>query len=389
MIFYDIFRYGHGLLLIALQTMVLAGIFIEWRRNRRRQQDNGSGSGAESALKTACNVSVIIPIHNESARMEGLLRTLLVQTYPAEIIFINDRCTDESPAMLAAFAKEAEKKGINCRIITLNENSGANKKQFALLQGIAEANGDYFLFTDGDCEVQPNWIRAMVDHIQDEKTGAVIGPVFKKKEGKGFFCVFQCYDHAVRYIYLKGSIGLGAAGGGFGNNLIISRKALEAAGGYNAVPSSPTEDAALISHIRSIGLINVRAIANHDAIVETAAEKTWSGFINQTLRWNNGGIFSPDLLTRFNYNLLMLVIGTGVLAVLLLPVFPELWPMPAGVLVGMIENSIGIIFLFRKKMPKGGIKYFLSLLFMPVFITLLTIMSYLRVKTTWKKEIYQ
>jgi len=263
-----------------------------------------------------------------------------------------------------------------------------NKKQYALSKGIAEAGGDYFLFTDGDCEVPPDWIRAMASRIQDEKTGAVIGPVFKKKEGKGFFFLYQCYDHVVRYNYLAGAVGLGAAGGGFGNNLIISRNALERAGGYDAIPPSPTEDAALISQIRRMGEYKIRAVAHADAAVETGAENSWRSFINQTLRWNNGGLFSPEALTRFNYNLLMLVISAGILAIPLLPFFPGLWTLPAGVFIVMIENTIAAFALFREKLPRGGLLiklgYFLTLLFMPVYMTLMTIMGYAHIKTTWK-----
>ena len=378
LILYDIFRYGHGIFFVTLQTALMFGIFLEWLRDRKALKKQ-----ADTA-----KVSVIIPIHNEEKRIKGLLNTLLVQSFPAQIVFVDDRSTDESPAMLAQFAGDAARRGIDCRIITLSENSAVNKKQYALSKGIAEAGGDYFLFTDGDCEVPPDWIRAMASRIQDEKTGAVIGPVFKKKEGKGFFFLYQCYDHVVRYNYLAGAVGLGAAGGGFGNNLIISRNALERAGGYDAIPPSPTEDAALISQIRRMGEYRIRAVAHADAAVETGAENSWRSFINQTLRWNNGGLFSPEALTRFNYNLLMLVISTGILAVPLLPFFPGLWTLPAGVFIVMIENTIAAFALFREKLPRGGLLiklgYFLTLLFMPVYMTLMTLMGYAHIKTTWK-----
>jgi cellulose synthase/poly-beta-1,6-N-acetylglucosamine synthase-like glycosyltransferase len=224
----------------------------------------------------------------------------------------------------------------------------------------------------------------MSRRMADDRTGAVIGPVFKKKLGKGFFPLYQCYDHVVRYNYLAGSIGLGAAGGGFGNNLIVSRKALDAAGGYDAVPPSPTEDAALVSQSRAGGKFLVRAIALPDAAVETTAEHGWKAFISQTLRWNNGGLFSPDGVTRFNYNLLMLIISTGILALPLLPFFPGLWPMPLGVFIVMIENTIAAFGLFRSKLPRGGPAYFLTLLFTPVYFTLMTLMGYLGIKVTWK-----
>ena len=382
----NFFSYGHGIFFVALQTALMFGFFLEWLRDRKacRAAVNKDGSNKEE-LK----VSVIIPIHNESRRMKGLLSSLLEQDSPAEIIFVDDRSSDESPAMLAQFVTDAAQRGMkDCRVITLKENPGPNCKQHALSKGINEAKGDYFLFTDGDCEVQPGWIRAMAKRMQNSKTGAAIGPVFKKKQGKGFFYLYQCYDHAIRYNYLAGAIGLGAAGGGFGNNLIISRKALDAAGGYDAIPPSPTEDAALISQIRKGGEYLVRAISLPDAAVDTEAEKTWRAFISQTLRWNNGGLFSPEALTRFNYNLLMLVISTGILAIPLLPFFPGLWPMPAGVFIVMIENTIGAFGLFRTRLPKGGplmkLGYFLCLLFTPVYFTLMTIMGYCRIKVRWK-----
>jgi cellulose synthase/poly-beta-1,6-N-acetylglucosamine synthase-like glycosyltransferase len=390
---FDILCYGHGIFFVALQTSLMFGFFLEWLRDRKT-----SGKDSRAA---PLKVSLIVPIHNEGPRMEALLKSLLEQdcwqnachsnhheSYWAEIIFVDDRSDDESPAMLAKFAKDAAERGIeNCRIITLKENPGPNYKQYALSAGITGARGDYFLFTDGDCEVPPGWISAMSRRMGDPKVGAVIGPVFKKKQGKGFFSLYQCYDHAVRYNYLAGAIGLGAAGGGFGNNLIVSRAALDAAGGYGAVPPSPTEDAALISLIRSQGKYRVHAAALPDAAVETVAEKTWRGFISQTLRWNNGGLFSPEPMTRFNYNLLMLVITTGILAIPFLPFFPGLWPMTAGVYIVMLENTIAAFGLFRKKLPPGGplnLGYVLTLLFTPVYFSLMTIMGYCRVKIKWK-----
>jgi Glycosyltransferases, probably involved in cell wall biogenesis len=377
---FDIFCYGHGIFFVALQSLLMSGFFLEWLRDKKAAGKDGPFP----------KVSLIVPIHNEGRRMGALLESLLVQESDChlEIIFVDDRSDDESPAMLAKFAGDAAERGIeNCRIITLGENPGPNYKQYALSAGIAQARGDYFLFTDGDCEVPPGWIRTMSRRMGDPGVGAVIGPVFKKKQGKGFFSLYQCYDHAVRYNYLAGAIGLGAAGGGFGNNLIISRAALDAAGGYGAVPPSVTEDAALISLIRSQRKYRVHAVALPDAAVETVAENTWRTFISQTLRWNNGGLFSPEPITRFNYNLLMLVITTGILAIPLLPFFPGLWPLPAGVFIVMLENTIAAFGLFRKKLPPGGplnLGYVLTLLFTPVYFSFMTIMGYCRVKIKWK-----
>jgi len=383
---FDLLRYGYGIFFVVLQSALMFGFFLEWLRDRRAvasARAEGTGAGGENP-----KVSVIIPIHNEELRMGDLLASLLKQDYPAEIILVDDGSVDKSPKMLAEFVENAGRIGMNdCRVITLSENPGPNRKQYALSVGVAQASGDFLLFTDGDCDVPPGWIRAMASRMRDGSVGALIGPVFKKKPKKGFFYLYQCYDHAIRYNYLAGAIGLGAAGGGFGNNLIVNRAALDSVGGYNAVPPSPTEDAALISLIRSQGKYRVRAAALPDAAVETCAEDTWRGFAGQTLRWNNGGLFSPEPVTRFSYNLLMLLITAGAFAFPLLPFFPWLWPLPVACLIVMIENTVAAFAFFRKKLPKGGflnLGYLCTLLFAQPYFTLMTIMGYCGVKSKWK-----
>ena len=397
---FGIFSLAYGVFFVTLHTLLLFGFFLEWLRDVKVPS-------SDDRERQCVRVSVVVPIYNEGRRMEGLLHSLLAQDYwnqgtsgsgfleprfLAEIIFVDDCSDDESPAMLARFVKDAAERGMdNCKVLTLAENPGPNRKQHALSIGIAEAQGDYLLFTDGDCEVPPGWIGAMVSRMADETVGAVIGPVFKKKQGTGFFYLYQCFDHIMRCYYLTASIGLGAAGGSFGNNLIVSRAALDAVGGYDAVPPSPTEDAALISMIRSQRRFRVRATTQSGAVVETVAETSWRGLISQTLRWNNGGLFSPEPVTRFNYNMLMVMISANILAIPLLPFFPVLWPLPASILISMIENTIASFCPFRKNLPPGGplnLGYILTLLFTPCYFTLMTIMGYCRIKVKWKgKEV--
>ena len=198
--------------------------------------------------------------------------------------------------------------------------------------------------------------------------------------------MYQCYEHGIRYVYLAGSAGLGAAGGGFGNNLILRRATLDAVGGYDKVPPSPTEDAALVSKIRSCSKYKIRAALGDDVHVITQGEKTWRAMINQTLRWNNGGIFSPDPATRFNYNFLMITITMGVLAFPFLPFFPSVWPLPLGPVTVMVFNTIANIGLFGVSLPRRRFcfGYLLTLLFTPAYFALMTIMGFLGIKPEWK-----
>jgi cellulose synthase/poly-beta-1,6-N-acetylglucosamine synthase-like glycosyltransferase len=369
---YDLFRFGFFAVFVGLHCALMIGLFLERRRDRRAYT-----AGFASSLP---RVSVIVPIHNEESRLHGLIRSLSSQDYPAaEYVFIDDRSSDAGMEILRAFVPET----LPGKIISLQENPGPNHKQYALSRGIENASGDFLLFTDADCEVPPQWISAMVKRMADPRTGAVIGPVFKISGGKGFFHLYQCFDHAVRYMYLAGSTGIGAAGGGFGNNLILRRSALDAIGGYDSVPVSPTEDAALVSRIRSD--YHVRSAIGEDVFVMTGGEQTWKALINQTLRWNNGGLFSPDRSTRFNFGFLMITIALGILAIPFLPFIPSLWTLTAAVMLAMTMNTIATLALFGGALPKKGVPaYIIQLIFTPMYFTFLTILGFCGVKVRWK-----
>jgi cellulose synthase/poly-beta-1,6-N-acetylglucosamine synthase-like glycosyltransferase len=380
--FFSILPFAYYVIFVGLHISSMIGISLELVREKK-------ALGIPEQELPA--VSVIIPVHNESGRMEGLLKSLEALNYPkAEYIFINDRSEDKSQDMIDAFIKKAGKEKARC--ISIKENPGPNHKQYALTKGIEVSSGEFLLFTDADCQLPPHWVRGMVKRMSDSKTGVIIGPVLKSWGGKGFFDgkwffhLYQCYEHGIRFVYLAGATGLGAAGGGFGNNLILRRSCLEAVGGYENVPPSPTEDAALISRIRSCSDFRIRAALGKDVHVITYSEKTWKALANQTLRWNNGGLFSPDLTTRFNYNFLMITIAMGVLTLPLLPFFPFLWPLPAGVLTSMLFNNFANLRLFGCSLPKGKFGYALTLLFTPVYFTFLTILGYLGFKPKWKGQ---
>jgi cellulose synthase/poly-beta-1,6-N-acetylglucosamine synthase-like glycosyltransferase len=395
---FTVFRAAFFAVFCGLHAALMLGLFLERRRDKRAVREAASASW----MPAPPLVSVVVPFRNEEARMGTLLDGLAVQNYSAwECVLIDDRSADQTPALLAAFA--ASGRAPSASVITLGENPGPNHKQYALLKGIEAARGELILFTDADCELAPGWIAAMVSRMNSPRTGAVIGPVFKRPLAvAGFFSLYQCFDHAVRYMYLAASTGLGAAGGGFGNNLILRRTALDAIGGYGAVPPSPTEDAALIARVRSATAYRVRSVCGTDTAVFTAPEASWSSFVRQTLRWNNGGLFSPDLATRCNFGFLMITISAGMLCLPALPAIPALaftggmltipalrvlaalWPLPVAVLLSMTANTLATLALFAPCLPKAGPAYIIQTIFMPIYMTFLTILGLCGVRPKWK-----
>jgi cellulose synthase/poly-beta-1,6-N-acetylglucosamine synthase-like glycosyltransferase len=384
--FYTVFRLVFFLLFTGLHLALMGGLWREWKWNRRLFLGKAAQPNAHSVAPPDAPplVSVIVPFRNEERRMAPLLKTLALQDYPnLEYIFIDDRSDDGGPALLEDFVRQNKR----TLVITLKENPGENPKQFAIEKGVEAAGGSFFLFTDADCEVPPGWAASMLEAARESKTGIVIGPVFKKRSGRlshAFFSSYQCFDHAVRYLYLMAATGLGSPGGGFGNNLLLKKEALEAVGGYRAVPPSPTEDASLIALVRSRRAFRVRAASARALWVMTEPESSWKPFLGQTLRWNNGGLFSPDKTTRFTFTVLMAAITLGMLALPLLPFVPSLWPLSLAVLLSMGLNTVAVHALFGGALSGMGIFYIVHWIFTPMYFSLLTVLGLFGVKVTWK-----
>ena len=92
-------------------------------------------------------VSVIIPCYNEEKNLEaGVLdevyRYLVAQTYPWEVIIVNDEATDNSRALVAQFVADKP------RFSLLDIPHGG--KPAAVWAGIQQARGELVLFTDMD-----------------------------------------------------------------------------------------------------------------------------------------------------------------------------------------------------------------------------------------------
>ena len=94
-------------------------------------------------------VSVIIPVYNVEKCLSACLNSCVNQTlYDVEFICVNDGSTDNSLAILEAFAKADN------RIKIVNKpNGGLSSARNA---GIREANGELIMFLDSDDSLSPN-----------------------------------------------------------------------------------------------------------------------------------------------------------------------------------------------------------------------------------------
>jgi glycosyltransferase involved in cell wall biosynthesis len=99
-------------------------------------------------------LSIVIPVYNEARTIHQILDLLrgveLIHNIGKEIILVDDCSTDNSAAVIAAYAARYPELGLRLLHHATNQGKGA-----ALHTGIREATGDYVIVQDADLEYDP------------------------------------------------------------------------------------------------------------------------------------------------------------------------------------------------------------------------------------------
>jgi glycosyltransferase involved in cell wall biosynthesis len=112
------------------------------------------------ASQDAPLVSIIFAARDEAEKLPAAIETLLAQDYPRfEVIAVNDRSTDQTPAIL----HELERSGSNLIVTDIDTLSpGWLGKPHALVAGFEKSHGDWLVFTDADVHFAPDVLRRAV-----------------------------------------------------------------------------------------------------------------------------------------------------------------------------------------------------------------------------------
>jgi len=281
------------LLVIGIATAIYSGVLGTFMIGLRRLPRNGRVSHEKWPT-----VSIIVPARNEAEVLELTLKSLLAQNYSGdwEIVVVDDRSTDSTPAILAILAQSESR----IKVLTITEKNPPSPKKNALAKGIAASKSEIIVTTDADCTYGSGWLQGMVSYMT-EQVGVVAGltifdlpsdsvPIWQKVQWLDFF---------VQNFLAAGSMGLNHPASCNGSNLAFRREVYQKISGWGNHARIVSGDDVLFA--QRVGLETdwqVVFAPSPETVVRSLPVETFRELMHQRLRWASKGLtYRGSMLT--------------------------------------------------------------------------------------------
>jgi GT2 family glycosyltransferase len=210
-------------------------------------------------------ISVIFAARDEAEKLPAALATLLAQDYPRfEVVAVNDRSQDQTPAILHEF----ERANQNLKVIDVTDlPPGWLGKPHALVAGFEQSRGEWIVFTDADVHFAPDVLRRAValatqrywDHLT----------LLTAVEMRGFWEIAAISYFALGFVFGNepwlASNPRSGRYAGVGAFQLVRRDAYEKSGGHRRLRMDVIEDMKVGKLMKRAGFRSGVAIA-HDMV---------------------------------------------------------------------------------------------------------------------------
>ena len=331
-------------------ALVHAVVLTAWRDRIKKAQapDRIADAVAQGAL---LSVTCVVPARNAAATLTTLLQDLYVRNVAPErmeVIVVDDHSEDGTVAIVQGMMRMWPQ--LRCVA-----NKGVGKKA-AISTGVEEARGEIILLTDADARCGPLRTKVILEAMGGGHLDLLIMPVLTKGE-ESFLGRVQEEEQAGLVGMALGEALLGRPTLAYGANLAFTRAAFNEVGGYSQDRYTSGDDVFLVQRMKAAGK-RIGCLAGPDAMVTVEAERTWSGVIQQRLRWAGKmrgvhgplvwlgalGLLLPWMLlwSTCQFEPRDLLLDTGFERMLLLLAAWLLWSLPVVVLVREVKRSFGL-----------------------------------------------
>jgi len=231
-------------------------------------------------------ITTQLPIYNEYNVAERAIRAIAAFDYPPHLhqIQVLDDSDDETCALVDSVAEELRKKGLWIDVVRREKRLGY--KAGALADAMPAAHGEFIAIFDADFVPEPDFIRKLLPHFTNERTGLVQArwahlnrdtSLLTRAQSigiDGHFAIDQTARSA-NHLFLNFN---GTAG-------IWRRTAIEDAGGWQADTLTEDLDLSYRAQLKGWHLEYVPHVAAPAELPET-----YSAFKSQQFRWAKGSI---------------------------------------------------------------------------------------------------
>lgn len=250
-------------------------------------------------------VSIIVPVFNEEAHVAKCLDSLLKIEYPEnklEIMVIDNGSTDSSAEIVRTYPVQYT--------LLPGVKVGAVRNK-----GAEIASGSIFVFIDGDCVVDPGWLKRAISILTCENMDAVGGLAGLRNNPNWIEANWILEQPGNPFVYQKTLVGA---------CMIISKSAFNAIGGFNEVMSAG-EDSDLSSKLTAGGFSYT--ISPKLNVVHYGFPITIQDFLLRQM-WHSSS-YGEDfgLILTDRIFLLVVIFTIGMFASVLTIVYPMLLPI--------------------------------------------------------------
>jgi len=226
-------------------------------------------------------VTLLKPLRGADYELEANLRRFGRLAYPEyQIVFgVQD---EADPAVAIVRRLIAERPPADMTLVVDSRLYGSNGKISNLINMLAAARHDLLVISDSDMRVGADYLDPLVAELERPGVG-IVTCLYRGAAAPGAWsrlgAMFISYGFLPSVLVGRW---LGARFGCFGATMALSRRTLEAAGGFEALKDILADDYALGARVRALGLELVLSRYLPDTVVE---EPSFRHLLAHELRW--------------------------------------------------------------------------------------------------------
>jgi ceramide glucosyltransferase len=261
-------------------TIFLIMVLVAARRYRHMARTAGD-TAISIAVSSLPPVTILKPVHGMEPRLAENLASFFQQDYPDFEIIFGARAADNA-ALHVAEELCRRYPQVKCKIVLSGLPTWPNAKVFSLDKMISASTNDYFVISDSDVLVAPDFLRQVIPPLLDPKVGLVTCP-YRGIPAGDFWSTLEALGMSVEFPsgvmvadMMEGMrFALGAA-------MATRRDALEKIGGIAATADYYSDDFVLGNEVWAAGY---KVVLSHHIVGHVLVPRSLQQTLGDQLRW--------------------------------------------------------------------------------------------------------